>query len=143
MPEAIWNAVQSGWEWRVDVGKSIIDGIVEGFKSIGKAIGDFVSGFVDGVKEALGIHSPSTVFIEIGEMCIEGLLNGIVGALKGIGKWVKKNIIDPIGEAIEDNPITDMVVEIKTPLPSGGKRLKNGGLTLPKTVFPSKRLLNW
>ena len=113
LPEAIWNAVQSGWEWLVDVGKSIIDGIVEGFKSIGKAIGDFVSGFVDGVKEALGIHSPSTVFIEIGEMCIEGLLNGLVGALKGIGKWVKKNIIDPIGEAIEDNPITDMVVEIK------------------------------
>ena len=113
LPEAIWNAVQSGWEWLVDVGKSIIDGIVEGFKSIGKAIGDFVSGFVDGVKEALGIHSPSTIFIEIGEMCIEGLLNGLVGALKGIGKWVKKNIIDPIGEAIEDNPITDMVVEIK------------------------------
>lgn len=113
LPEAIWNAVQSGWEWLVDVGKSIIDGIVEGFKSIGKAIGDFVSGFVDGVKEALGIHSPSTVFIEIGEMCIEGLLNGLVGALKGIGKWVKKNIIDPIGKAIEDNPITDMVVEIK------------------------------
>ena len=113
LPEAIWNAVQSGWEWLVDVGKSIIDGIVEGFKSIGKAIGDFVSGFVDGVKEALGIHSPSTVFIEIGEMCIEGLLNGLVGALKGIGKWVKKNIIDPIGEAIENNPITDMVVEIK------------------------------
>ena len=54
-----------------------------------------------------------TVFIEIGEMCIEGLLNGLVGALKGIGKWVKKNIIDPIGEAIENNPITDMVVEIK------------------------------
>ena len=113
LPEAIWNAVQSGWEWLVDVGESIIDGIVEGFKSIGKAIGDFVSGFVDGVKEALGIHSPSTVFIEIGEMCIEGLLNGLVGALKGIGKWVKKNIIDPIGEAIENNPITDMVVEIK------------------------------
>ena len=113
LPEAIWNAVQSGWEWLVDVGKSIIDGIVEGFKSIGKAIGDFVSGFVDGVKEALGIHSPSTVFIEIGEMCIQGFLNGLVGALKGIGKWVKKNIIDPIGEAIKNNPITDMVVEIK------------------------------
>ncbi len=77
LPEKIWNAIQTGWNWLVDVGKSIIDGIWEGLQTVWQAIKDFVSGFVQGFKDALGIHSPSTVFAEIGTFLIEGLLQGI------------------------------------------------------------------
>ena len=37
-----------------------------------KSVKNFFSGIVDGAKEALGIHSPSTKFRYIGEMCLEG-----------------------------------------------------------------------
>ena len=77
LPEMLWNAIKTGWNWLVDIGKSIVDGIWEGLQTVWKAITDFVSGFVQGFKDALGIHSPSTVFAEIGRFIIEGLLQGI------------------------------------------------------------------
>ena len=91
--------------WFHDVGKAVWDGIVEGWNAGIKAIGDFIKGFVDGVKESLGIHSPSTVFAEIGRFCIEGLFNGLGETVKGIGKWVKKNIITPVKNAFTKNPV--------------------------------------
>lgn len=57
------------------------------------------------MKESLGIHSPSTVFAEIGRFCIEGLFNGLGETVKGIGKWVKKNIITPVKNAFTKNPV--------------------------------------
>lgn len=84
LPQKIWEAIQSGWNWLVDIGKSIIDGIWEGLQTVWKAITDFVSGFVQGFKDALGIHSPSTVFKEIGDNIIAGLLEGIKAAWSAI-----------------------------------------------------------
>lgn len=55
----------------VEIGKTIVQGVWEGIKSLGSWIGgkvsDFFGGIVDGAKEALGIHSPSRVFAGIGE----------------------------------------------------------------------------
>ena len=101
-------------KWFVDVGKAIVDGIVEGFKTIPKAIGDFVKGFVDGIKEGLGIHSPSKVFAEIGKFCIDGLFNGLKDSVKNIGGWVKNTIITPIKNVFTNNPV---VVAIKNNVP--------------------------
>ena len=110
LPEALSNI----GDWFVDVGQSIWDGIKEGWDTAVKAVKDFITGFIDGFKEALGINSPSTVFRdEIGIFCAEGLLEGLLAPFKKIGKWVKTNIIDPIGKAIKDNPISDIVVGIK------------------------------
>ena len=110
LPEALSNI----GDWFVDVGQSIWDGIKEGWDTAVQAVKDFITGFVDGFKEALGIHSPSTVFRdEIGIFCAEGLLEGLLAPFKKIGKWIKTNIIDPIGKAIKDNPISDIVVGIK------------------------------
>ena len=110
LPEALGNIGQ----WFKDVGQAIWDGIKEGWDTAVKAVKDFITGFVDGFKEALGIHSPSTVMRdEVGVFCGEGILEGLLEPFKKIGKWVKTNIIKPISEAIKNNPITDMVVNIK------------------------------
>ena len=110
LPEALSNI----GEWFLDVGQAIWDGIVEGWNTAIKAISDFIKGFVDGFKEALGIHSPSTVFRdEVGVYLGEGLLAGLAKPFEAIGEWVKKNIIDPISNFIKDNPISDLVVNIK------------------------------
>nr|DAH44525.1 MAG TPA: tail tape measure protein [Caudoviricetes sp.] len=64
----------------VDVGKQIVKGLWEGIKAMGSWIHDKVSGFfsriVSGVKNKLGIHSPSRVFAGIGENMALGLGEG-------------------------------------------------------------------
>lgn len=104
--ETLPEALSDIGDWFVDIGSAIWDGIVEGLCAWGTAIKDFVTGFVDGFKEALGIHSPSTVFRdEIGKFLGEGILEGILAPFKKIGEWVKTNIIDPIAKAVDGNPI--------------------------------------
>lgn len=60
-----------------DIGVDIVKGIWNGIQSVGKwikdQIGGFFGGIVQGVKDGLGIHSPSKVFAGIGEMMARGL----------------------------------------------------------------------
>ena len=77
--ETLPEALDDIGQWFLDVGQAIWDGIVEGWNTAIKAISDFVDGFVQGFKDALGIHSPSTVFKVIGEDIVDGLLQGIEG----------------------------------------------------------------
>ena len=65
-----------------ECGKNAVKGIWEGIKNmtawVKDKVKDFADGLVDGVKEALGIHSPSRVFEkEVGEQIANGLIKGI------------------------------------------------------------------
>lgn len=64
----------------IAVGEDIVRGIWEGISNLGSWLGDKVGGFfggmVDGVKDFLGIHSPSRVFAGIGENMALGLGEG-------------------------------------------------------------------
>lgn len=67
--------------------KGFISGIGSMAKDILKAAGDFVSGFLGGVKDALGIHSPSRVARdEIGKNFALGVIQGITGQKKNAKK---------------------------------------------------------
>ena len=65
----------------LDVGKNIIEGIMEGFADMGSALVDAAKGVVgdavDGVKNFLGIASPSKVFAEIGMYSALGMAGGL------------------------------------------------------------------
>lgn len=50
-----------------------------------------VDPFVNGVKDLLGIHSPSTVFADIGGNVIEGLQNGMTNMWSGIERWINEH----------------------------------------------------
>lgn len=83
LPANIVGGVKSGMSQFAEIGEAIVDGIFDGIKTVGTAIKDFVSGFVQGFKDALGIHSPSKVFADIGKQIIAGLLSTLsVSALK-------------------------------------------------------------
>ena len=75
-----FKAVLNG-EDILDIGYNIISGL---FNGIGGALGillepilDLFNGIIRGVLSLFGIHSPSTVFAEIGKFLIQGLYNGI------------------------------------------------------------------
>jgi len=51
----LWNGIKSGWTWLVDGVKNLANDLLEG------------------AKRALGIHSPSTKFKWVGEMCVAGM----------------------------------------------------------------------
>lgn len=61
----------------VDLIKGLIEGLIQGVLALPEAIARVVGALVDGFKALLGIHSPSTVFAEIGMNLIAGLLQGI------------------------------------------------------------------
>ena len=91
-----WAKLQTWFEGLPDklmeIGRNIIDGLINGittaWENTKKAVKDFVDGFVKGFKDALGIHSPSTVFAEMGGNLIEGLWQGINKLKKWIAdKW--------------------------------------------------------
>ena len=69
----------------IGLGKSLVEGLFNGIKAfladpIGVLKSILVDPIVNAVKDLFGIHSPSTVFAEMGGFLIQGLLNGISGA---------------------------------------------------------------
>lgn len=86
-----------------EIGKNIVSGLWEGIKSMGTWIADNVSGFfggiVDGVKDLLGIHSPSTVFAGIGENMGAGIGVGFTDAMNG----VENDMMNAIPKSLDVN----------------------------------------
>jgi predicted nucleic acid-binding Zn-ribbon protein len=101
LASAILGILDILWDAVVGIANYIVegfqDGIIAGLANIGTWLWDhFIKPIIDAVKDFFGIHSPSTVFAEIGGYLIEGFKNGILDTLKNIGNWIKENIIDPV-----------------------------------------------
>lgn len=95
IPQIISSIVKgliSGIPAIFDVGRNIVEGIWNGIKNMGSWITEKVKGFfggiVSGVKDFLGIHSPSKVFAGIGGFMAEGLGEGFDNEFS----YIKKNI---------------------------------------------------
>lgn len=113
----LWNGLV---DWFQDLGQRIIDGLVEGIRNAWEGakgvVGDVTGGIKKGFTDALGIASPSTVFMEYGENIVQGLrvgLQDLEGALPmpdrvavptggGEGSWT---IVINIGEI--NVPVTE------------------------------------
>lgn len=78
------EAIGALWE----VGKDMVRGIWEGIKSmadwIWQKVKGFFSGIVNGVKDFLGIRSPSTVFAEVGDNMGKGIGVGFQRAMNSV-----------------------------------------------------------
>lgn len=77
---AIVNGIKSLMGSVVNVGKNIVEGIWQGIQNmaswIKNKVKNFFGGIVDSVKGLLGIHSPSTVFADMGRNMALGLGQG-------------------------------------------------------------------
>ena len=81
IPETIAKGIPKLWE----AGKNIIKGIWEGIKNfdIVKLMKGLAKDMLGGIKNILGIHSPSKAFAEIGKYSILGFTNQLEG-MKGM-----------------------------------------------------------
>ena len=89
---SIWNSVVAffGSINLFEIGKNIIQGLVNGIKSMASSVVNgikgVVNGAIEGAKNLLGIHSPSKLFTEFGEYTGEGFVNGINSMKKAVSK---------------------------------------------------------
>lgn len=93
---AIVNGLVSGIPDVMEVGKNMVRGVWEGIKGMGDWLWNCVKGFfggiVDGVKNFLGIASPSKVFAGIGGFMAEGLGEGFDNQFKDVKKAIESNM---------------------------------------------------
>lgn len=111
------NAASNLGSSLVSAGKNLIQGLVNGITSMASSVAqkarDVVKGAINAAKNALGINSPSRVFMEIGKFTTEGLAVGLdkysSNATKSASK-LANNVIDrvsnplsTIGQMLEGN----------------------------------------
>ena len=93
---AIVKGFSDGMPNIVEIGKNIVKGIWNGIKSfagwIKNNVKDFFGDIINGAKNALGIHSPSTVFAGIGENMALGLGEGWNDEYGRISKNIKSGL---------------------------------------------------
>ena len=84
-----WAAIDAWFEGlknTENVPKYIVDGLINGLKSGAKIVFDTIIWIGKSIVEVfcavLGIHSPSTVFFELGKNIVQGLYNGISNFIK-------------------------------------------------------------
>ena len=107
---AIIEGFASGASRILDIGKNIVEGVWQGIKNAAKWLKDKITGFFDGiiggVKDFLGIHSPSKVFAGIGGFMAEGLGEGFDDQFKSVKKDIENSMIFDAGTITADANIS-------------------------------------
>ena len=84
-----------------DIGKNLIQGLIDGVNNMietaKNAVANVGNAVIDKVKNVLGIHSPSTVFAEIGGYIDQGLANGITAAVSYV-TTAMQGVVDAVQE---------------------------------------------
>lgn len=133
----------------VEIGRQIVNGVWQGINGAAgqfkRNVDNFFSGIVNGVKNKLGIHSPSRVFMEIGGYMDKGLIEGIdnmkakvqdsINGVVNVSPSVYGNAtnnLSPIVNVsnninVSQDPLGQMVSQIKT-FSGGAKNDYNYGM---------------
>ena len=81
IPNFLAGLVSTVMAGMLAAGASMIEGLVNGLTTAAQWVWDALQALgqliIDSIKSILGINSPSTVFMEIGQFLIQGLINGI------------------------------------------------------------------
>lgn len=117
--EAIVKGLNIAIDWiknlpsqMLEIGKNIIQGLIDGIGNmIGKIkskVKEVANTVTDGLKNLLGINSPSKVTMELGEWTGEGMALGLQKSLSGVAQQaaaMSKAAIPDVGRASAESPI--------------------------------------
>lgn len=104
--QKIRNAMSGAADWLYNTGKNIVNGLVNGVKSMAGFLKNAILNLIPGpvrsiVSDALGINSPSKVFMEYGKNVVQGFVLGISGDQRALA-----NSLDAFSSQPRFNPIT-------------------------------------
>lgn len=102
-------------DW-ASIGKNVLDGIVKGMTGMGGKLKDWASGFVEGIKDSLGIHSPSKLVIDakIGNYTSQAIEVGMEDELPRFQKQAK-NIVDRLKNTFDNETYNLSLTDLKAP----------------------------
>lgn len=113
-------------DW-ISVGKNIIDGMLTGLKNAWKSLTEWIDNslerLVDGVKDFLGINSPSKLFAEIGGNMALGI---------GVG-W--DDSFDDVKSQIDDDMVFDSTLQVDGTRSVSGK---SKGVSVVQNIYAQK-----
>jgi len=97
--ETIWTSIKDGIQSAIDwikglpsqlktLGQNMIQGLVDGIKNMVGKVGDAVKSVADkvtgGLRDLLGIHSPSRVLMQLGEYTGQGFVRGLENTIAAV-----------------------------------------------------------
>ena len=93
----IVNGLRSGWNELSNVGNYLVEGLWNGINGMASWVSDkvksFASNILNNMKEALGIHSPSTVFRdEVGKYIALGVGEGFLNNIGSVTKAMQSRL---------------------------------------------------
>lgn len=90
----LWSGVKGLVGGAVNVGKNVVGGLWNGIKGVAGGLWNGIKGIgrgiINGFKSIFGIHSPSTVFAEIGGYLMQGMSNGITQSADGVDRSLEE-----------------------------------------------------
>lgn len=99
-----------------DIGKNIIQGLINGVGSMASAVWDkaksIASGIGDTIMKALDIHSPSRVAIELMKFFGDGMVIGLDKSIRPVTNMAK-NIATAVIPDIPRNAVSDQINKVK------------------------------
>lgn len=135
----VFKKISDGEDWG-EIGNYIWEGLIDGIKNVGgwvwEKLTEAFGGIVDFVKDLLGIHSPSTVFADIGKNTIDGFVEGVESkkeTAKGpIRKWAE-SVINWFSGGDGEGNIAEKFKKFGNDIVSGFREKVGGTYTTVKT----------
>ncbi|OXS26605.1 MAG: phage tail protein [Acetobacterium sp. MES1] len=122
-----------------DVGINIVKGLWDGIMSMGQWLSDKVTGFfggvTDGVRNLLGMHSPSTVYADIGENMGAGVGIGFVRKMAMVTRDMLGAIPTTLDVSTQSNGLTG-----RTSSTNRDSGLLDGGSATPIYIYTTVEL---
>lgn len=150
---SVWGAIKAvadqigrfftgAGSWLFGVGQAIVQGLVNGLRSMAGAVADAASSIANGVKSRvtnlLGIHSPSTVFRDIGVNTVQGYIKGLQAMGGSLGRTIatvfdNMNEVGNLGSTIAAMPVGGRVSNSNAEA-GGITTIINGNITIGSEV---------
>ena len=122
-----------------DVGINIVKGLWDGIMSMGQWLSDKVTGFfggvTDGVRNLLGMHSPSTVYADIGENMGAGVGIGFVRKMATVTRDMLGAIPTTLDVNTQSNGLTG-----RTSTENSSNGMLDGDSTAPIYIYTTVEL---
>lgn len=94
---AVGDLARTLWDKGTSIIQGLLDGAMEKIRSLGSWASEIKDKIINAIKAVFGIHSPSTVFADLGVNMMKGLLQGLLQ-----GPEILKSAIKSIGGTLMD-----------------------------------------